>query len=122
MASEIVESTAEVEIYSPGALSWAEELRRVSHAVSKTTIRVSGGRSQLFYLLHWNSEATAFGVSVLRGRDPESAEAWWDFDRALTKPPPFVGEEDVDILRLIWSERGHDRGLRAFGLEAQHGS
>ena len=122
MASEIVESTAEVEIYSPGALSWAEELRRVSHAVSKTTIRVSGGRSQLFYLLHWNSEATAFGVSVLRGRDPESAEAWWDFDRALTKPPPFVGEEDVDILRLIWSERGHDKGLRAFGLEAQHGS
>lgn len=121
MASEIVEDSADIEGFSPGALSWAEELRRVSNAVSKTTIRVAAGRSQLFYLLHWNSTATFFGVSVVKGRDPESGEEWWDFERALNKLPPFVGEEDAAILRLIWEQRAHGNGLRAFGLEAGHG-
>ena len=50
-----------------------------------------------------------------RGRDLEDAEAWRDIDRALVKPPPFVAEEDLPILRLLWAERGHDSGLRAFG-------
>ncbi|WP_319239883.1 DEAD/DEAH box helicase [uncultured Propionivibrio sp.] len=122
MASEIVDKPAEAEeTIRPGAFSWTEELRRVSNAVSKTTIRVAAGRSQLFYLLHWNFEATAFGISVVKGRDPENSEEWWDFDRAFGKLPPFVGEEDAVILRLIWESRGHANGLRAFALEPATG-
>jgi superfamily II DNA or RNA helicase len=107
---------------NPGVLSWVEELRRVSMAVSKTSGRGAAGRNQLFYLLHWTNDAGAFGVTVHKGRDPESAEEWWSIDRALMKPPPFVGEDDMSILRLLWIERTHDVGLRAFGLGPKHGA
>jgi superfamily II DNA or RNA helicase len=106
---------------NPGVLSWVEELRRVSMAVSKTTTKASASRNQLFYILHWTPDSSGFGVTVHKGRDAGSAEEWWSIDRALIKPPPFVSENDVGILRLLWAERGHDVGLRAFGLGPAHG-
>lgn len=121
MLSKTVESLEETERLNPGVLSWVEELRRVSMAVSKTTNKAFSSRNQVFYLLHWTYDADAFGVTVHKGRDPESAEEWWSIDRALIKPPPFVSEEDVIILRLLWAERTHDSGLRAFGLGPKHG-
>ena len=102
-----------------GALSWAEELRRVSVAVSKTGRVV--GRNLLFYFLHWTPDLCHFGVTVHKGREPESAHEWWSIDRALDKPPHFVGDEDLAILRLLWAERTHETGLRAFGLGPEHG-
>lgn len=106
---------------NPGVLSWVEELRRVSMAVSRKSNKALASRNQLFYRLHWNANASGFGVTVLKGRDPESAEEWWTIDRALIKPLPFVAEEDVPILRLLWADRVHDTGLRAFGLGPAHG-
>ena len=111
----------EKERINPGVLSWVEELRRVSMAVSKTTTKASASRNQLFYILHWTPDNSGFGVTVHKGRDAGSAEEWWSIDRALIKPPPFVSEDDVGILRLLWAERGHDVGLRAFGLGPAHG-
>ncbi|WP_246167872.1 DEAD/DEAH box helicase [Propionivibrio limicola] len=104
-----------------GALSWLEELRRVSVAVSHKTSRPTAGRNQLFYFLHWSAEENAFGVTVRRGRDPENAEEWWALDRVFDKPPAYVTEEDLDILRLLWADRSHGVGLRAFGLSPQGG-
>ncbi len=106
---------------APGGLSWAEELRRVSLAVSQNGSRPSSSRVQLFYLLHWTPDASGFGVTVHRGRDLEDAETWWEIDRAFVKPPPFVSEQDVDILRLLWEERLDDCGLRAFPLVRRYG-
>jgi len=104
-----------------GVLSWTEELRRVAVAVSKKDRRPAASRQQLFYLLHWTPDARGFGISVHKGRDPESADALWAIDRALSKPPRFVGDEDRPILRLLWAERSFDSGLRAFGLGPRHG-
>ncbi len=98
-----------------------EELRRVSMAVSKTAIKTAGGRNQLFYFLHWTEGISAFGVTVHKGREPEKAEEWWSIDRAQAKTFPFVAEEDVPILRLLWEERTYDCRLRAFGLGPKHG-
>ncbi|MBK8384276.1 MAG: DEAD/DEAH box helicase [Candidatus Accumulibacter sp.] len=105
----------------PGVLSWTEELRRVTVAVSKKDRRPAASRQQLFYLLLWTVDARGFGVTVHKGRDPESAEEMWNIDRALNKPPRFVGDEDRAILRLLWAERSFDTGLRAFGLGPRHG-
>ena len=107
---------------NPGVLSWVEEIRRVSQAVTNKPGRVFASRNQLFFLLHWTDDASGFGVTVRKGRSPESSEEWWTIDRALVKPPPFVAEEDLPILRLLWAERGHDSGLRAFGLGPQRGA
>jgi superfamily II DNA or RNA helicase len=103
-------------------LSWTEELRRVAVAVSKKDRSPAASRQRLFYLLQWTSDIRGFGVTVNKGRDPESAEELWSLDRALNKPPRFVNDEDRVILRLLWAERSFDTGLRAFGLGPAHGS
>ena len=121
MSSKTVEGVEEKERINPGVLSWVEELRQVSIAVSKKATKSTAGRNQLFYILHWTDDANGFGVTIHKGRDPESAEEWWAIDRALIKPPPFVSEDDLIILRLLWAERTHDCGLRAFGLGPKHG-
>lgn len=105
----------------PSGLSWIEELRQVSMAVSKKGGRGALNRTQVFYQLHWTNDARGFGITVHKGRDPETAEEWWTIERAFGKPPPFVDEEDLAILRLLWDERAHDSGLRAFGLGSLHG-
>ncbi|MEF8702213.1 MAG: DEAD/DEAH box helicase [Candidatus Accumulibacter sp. UW26] len=102
-------------------LSWTEELRRVAMAVSKKDRNPALHRQQLFYLLLWTADARGFGVTVHKGRDPESADELWAIDRALSKPPRFVSDDDRVILRLLWAERSFDTGLRAFGLGPRHG-
>ncbi|EXI65439.1 MAG: ATP-dependent helicase HepA [Candidatus Accumulibacter adjunctus] len=104
-----------------GALSWTEELRRVALAVSKKDRGPAAGRQQLFYLLQWTADLTGFGVTVHKGREPESATELWTLDRALAKGLRFVGDEDRPILRLLWAERAVDTGLHAFGLGPRHG-
>ncbi|MDR0440004.1 MAG: DEAD/DEAH box helicase, partial [Candidatus Accumulibacter sp.] len=118
-------STKAVEIpregNAPAGLSWVEELRRVSLAVSQRGGRPASGRNQLFYFLCWTSDASRFGIAVRRGRDLEDAEAWRDIERALEKPPPFANEQDLDILRLLL-KAGADDGLQAFALHGAEGS
>ncbi|MCL2523951.1 MAG: DEAD/DEAH box helicase [Betaproteobacteria bacterium] len=106
---------------SRSVLSWVEDLRRVSIAVAKKKARPAGVRQQLFYILKWSADRRHFGIEIRKGKYPESAEAWWNVERALVNPPQFVGEEDIGILRLIWAERAHESGLRAFGLGPKHG-
>ncbi|MDR2787299.1 MAG: DEAD/DEAH box helicase [Candidatus Accumulibacter sp.] len=102
--------------HAPPAHSWADELRRVSLAVSQSNSRPATSRSQIFYLLHWTSDASRFGITVHRGHDLEDAEVWWDIEPALLKPPPLVTEQDADILRLLLDAGMDDGGLQAFTL------
>ncbi|MDR2837841.1 MAG: DEAD/DEAH box helicase [Azonexus sp.] len=107
---------------SSSVLSWVEDLRRVSLAVAKKKARPAGVRQQLFYILKWTSDRRQFGVEIRKGKYPENAEEWWKVDRALVAPPQYVNEEDLGILRLIWAERSHEIGIRAFGLGPKHGA
>ncbi|MDR0441092.1 MAG: helicase, partial [Candidatus Accumulibacter sp.] len=88
----------------------------MSLAVSRNGSRSTSGRRQLFYFLHHTPDASRFGITVHCGRDPENAEAWWDIERALEKPPPFVTGQDVDVLRQLLAAGMDDGGLRAFAL------
>ena len=117
-----IEARNPVERVSTGVLSWVEDLRRASAAVAKKKARPSGARQQLFYILRWTSDRRHFGIEIRKGKFPESAEEWWKVDRALVTPPQFVNEEDLGILRLLWAERGHENGLRAFALGPKHGA
>ncbi|WP_234084159.1 DEAD/DEAH box helicase [Azonexus sp. R2A61] len=107
---------------SGSVLSWVEDLRRASIAVAKKKARPTTARQQLFYILKWTSDRRRFGIELRKGKYPDNAEEWWKVDRALIVPPQFVGEEDLGILRLLWAERGHDSGLRAYGLGPKHGA
>ncbi|UCV11371.1 DEAD/DEAH box helicase [Dechloromonas denitrificans] len=103
-------------------LSWADDLRRTSIAVAKKKARPAGARQQLFYIIKWTADRRQFGVEIRKGKFPESAEEWWKVDRAIATPPQFVTEDDLGILRLIWAERGHETGLRAFGIGPKNGA
>lgn len=105
-----------------GMLSWVDELRRVTVAVTKKAPKPSAKRHQLFYVLNWTADARGFGITIRKGRYPESAEEWWNIDRALLHRPQFVSAEDIGILQLLWAERTHETGLRAFGLGPRHGT
>ena len=108
---------------SPGVLSWVEDLRRASIAVAKKKARPSGSRQQLFYLLKWTPDQRHFGIEIAKGKFPDSAEEWWNIERALVNAPQFVNEEDLGILRGLWADRLHDAGgLRAFGLGPRQGA
>jgi superfamily II DNA or RNA helicase len=106
----------------PSMLSWVDELRRVTVAVTKKTPKPSAKRHELFYVLHWTADGRGFGITIRKGRFPESAEEWWNIDRALIHRPQFVSAEDIGILQLLWAERTHETGLRAFGLGPKHGN
>lgn len=120
MSSKAVEDLKEKEGNNPPVLSWVDELRRVSLAVSQSSSKPASSRNQLFYLLHWTPDVSRFGVTVHRGRDLEDAEHWWDIERALSKPLPFVTEQDVDILRLLREAGMSKDGLQAFALDGPH--
>ncbi|MDR2506622.1 MAG: DEAD/DEAH box helicase [Candidatus Accumulibacter sp.] len=81
-----------------GALSWLGELHRMSAAISKRNLRSASSRPQIFYLLGWTSALDRFQVSICRGYDPESAEAWPDDLPLSSKLSTFVTEEDARIL------------------------
>ena len=122
MLLRAIEERNPKERMSGSVLSWVEDLRRASVAVAKKKARPSAARQQLFYILHWTADRRHFGVELRKGKYAESAEEWWKVDRALITPPQFVNEEDLAILRLIWAERSHETGLRAFGLGPRHGA
>ena len=111
-----------VERVSSSVLSWVEDLRRASIAVAKKKARPTTSRQQLFYLLCTNADASRFGVLLVKGRSAETADEWWNVERALVTPPQFINEADLGVLRLLWAERGHDSGLRAYGLGPKYGA
>ena len=107
---------------SPSVMSWVEDLRRASVAVAKKKVRSTAVKQQLFYVLKYTNDERHFGVEIRKGKHLENADEWWKIDRALVTPPSFVDEEDLAILRLLWADRSHDAGLRAFGLGPKHGA
>ena len=122
MLLKAIEDRNPKEQVSGSALSWLDDLRRVSVAVAKKKARPASARQQLFYILKWTADRRQFAIEIRKGKYPESAEEWWKVDRALVTPPQFVTEEDLGILRLIWTDRGHETGLRAFGLGPKNGA
>lgn len=106
----------------PSVLSWVADLRRVSIAVAQKKARPTSTKHQLFYILKSTPDHRHYGVEIRKGKFPESAEEWWKIDRALLTPPQFANEDDISILRLIWAERDHECGLRAFGLGPKYGA
>ena len=122
MLLRAIAERGEPERVSPGVLSWVEDLRRASLAVARKKARPAGARQRLFYLLKWTPDQRQYGVEIVKGKFPDSGEAWWNVERALLNPPQFVDEDDLGILRALWADRLHETRLRAFGLGPQAGA
>ena len=103
-------------------LSWADDLRRTSIAVAKKKPGRPVPGSNCSTSSSGRPTGASSALKSARANSPESAEEWWKVDRAIATPPQFVTEDDLGILRLIWAERGHETGLRAFGIGPKNGA
>ncbi|HSD37305.1 MAG TPA: DEAD/DEAH box helicase [Rhodocyclaceae bacterium] len=113
-----IEARSEMAVMpDPQVLDWLQMLRDLSDANgSKPTkpgkpVKI---REQLFYVIDHDATAQRVTVSLRKGRTDASgflsdlAEPWDSIERALAKPPKFVSDEDLVILRLLWMIRSHE--------------
>lgn len=121
MSSKTVHEINDNEPVAAPGMSWADELRRVSLAVSQSGSRSTSSRNQIYYLLHWTPDASCFGITVHRGRNLEDAEVVWDLERGAAKSQSSVTEQDEEILRLLRYELAGESGLRAYGFAERDG-
>ncbi len=92
-------------------LEWVESFRRAVKAPSKKTAKPAPKPEKLCYVLTKSAYTGAYVFGAYKGKlDAEGRlagrlEEWSNVERALIKPPQFVTEEDLTILRLLWQQR-----------------
>ena len=91
-------------------LEWVESFRRVAKAPKKAA-KSTPKPEKLCYVLTRSAYTGAYVFVTYKGRlDADGRltgrlEEWNGTERALLKPPQFVTEEDLPILRLLWQQR-----------------
>ena len=108
----------------PEILSWARNLReRIDEQQQRSHHRVS--RDALFYVFRSAAHWPDIELQLVKARcdsdgQPSGASSeWTHYEQALLKPPGFVREEDLHILRLY---RSLTRQAGVFGLPRLTGS
>lgn len=92
-------------------LEWVESFRRTAKAPPKRTAKSAPKPEKLCYVLTRSAYTGAYVFGIYKGKlDAEGRltgrlEEWGNIERALIKPPQFVTEEDLPILRLLWQQR-----------------
>ncbi|WP_435626476.1 SNF2-related protein [Candidatus Ferrigenium straubiae] len=92
-------------------LEWIESFRRTARAQPKKTAKSAPRPEKLCYALTRSTYTGDYIFGTYKGKlDAEGRlagrlEEWSNVERALLKPPQFVTEEDLPILRLLWQQR-----------------
>jgi len=96
-------------------LEWVESFRRAVKTPSKKTAKPAPKPEKLCYVLTKSAYTGSHVFGIYKGKlDDEGRllgrlEEWSNVERALVRPPQFVTEEDLTILRLLWKQRDkHD--------------
>ena len=112
---------------NPAVVTWIEDMLRTLGGTSKVKTKAPKSPTQLFYVLESSSTRFDYRISFLKaraepdGRPVASAEGWNSVERALLKPPSFVTDEDLAILRLLWDQRPRDLHLWTLPLLGRNG-
>lgn len=106
---------------NPELLTWFEALRQLQCAQTGRPKRQIPP-AVLFYVLDGAGQ-----ISLLKakpgpdGRPSQAGTDWNGVERALVRPPQFVAEDDIAILRLLWAQRSRDYYSDALPLIGRHG-
>lgn len=92
---------------SPEVLAWIDAFRQ-SAAPGKA--RAKPSLHTLHYVLLYRSHLQQYVVTFYKVRNGQDGsirahEPWASLERALASPPSFVNEQDLEILRLLWTQR-----------------
>ena len=111
---------------NPAVLSWLESFRISLAEGEKKKSKAAKPAERLFYVLAKPPHSDDFRIGMLKSRPgPDGgpaarADDWNNVERALLQPPRFVDEEDLAILRLLWTQRGGRESYSAFPLAGRH--
>ncbi|MFO1387030.1 MAG: DEAD/DEAH box helicase [Chitinivorax sp.] len=80
----------------------------------------------LFYVLCRSSTSQQYYVTFLKAKrhdngTPYGYEEWNNVERAIMKPPQFVAEDDVTILRLLWMQNDRNSNFYGYKLAGKNG-
>jgi hypothetical protein len=103
-------------------------IRRRRKSPARNPARPAPSREMLFYVLYsaWNN-GRDWSVRFVKARRDEQGMPtgaptdWNNVERALIQPPRFISEEDLVILRLLWSHRSKARYTLDFPLRGRAG-
>ncbi|MBI5437695.1 MAG: DEAD/DEAH box helicase family protein [Nitrosomonadales bacterium] len=96
-------------------LEWVESFRRAVKTPPKKTAKPAVKPEKLCYVLTKSAYTGSHVFGIYKGKLDDGGrllgrlEEWSNVERALVRPPQFVTEEDLTILRLLWKQRDkHD--------------
>jgi len=105
----------------PEMLRWLESFRAQCQASRPTKARKTAKSDLgLIYLLEWAPRQQCYAVGMYKARRnadgnwSRPGESWNNVQAALLKPPKFIVDEDLSILRALWATRKSDYDLNFF--------
>ncbi len=107
-------------------LAWLEAFRQAAVPKAAGSAKTPKKRQVLLYALRMpESGYGPWHVDLLKANTSAEGvvspiEDWNNVERALLKPPRFVAEEDLDILRMLWMQRSHDSYYGEYPLAGPH--
>lgn len=96
---------------NPALLEWVEAFRKAQATTAKKRPKPAIKSERLCYALmkQFNSDGYFIGIYKARmsadGQLQGALEEWNNVERALIKPPQFVSDDDLPLLRLLWRQR-----------------
>jgi superfamily II DNA or RNA helicase len=95
---------------NPALLEWVEAFRKAQSNQTRKKSKPAPRSEHLCYLLLKNTNTGGYFIATYKARlSPEGKpmgllEEWNNVERALLKPPLFVADEDLPILRMLWNQ------------------
>jgi superfamily II DNA or RNA helicase len=92
-------------------LDWVESFRRSVTTPPKQKAKSVAKPDHLCYVLGRSSFTGEFSIVIYKAKLNNEGdiqgkfEEWHSVERTLIKPPQYVSEEDLGLLRLLWAQR-----------------
>ncbi|MFA6921455.1 MAG: helicase, partial [Gallionella sp.] len=96
---------------NPALLEWVEAFKKAQAVSVKKKAKPAPRPERLCYVLMKSFNSDGYFVGTYKARMSADGqllgqlEEWSNVERALIKPPMFVTDEDLPILRLLWKQR-----------------
>ncbi|MDO8207039.1 MAG: DEAD/DEAH box helicase [Gallionella sp.] len=98
-------------VVNPALLEWVEAFKKAQAVPAKKKAKPAVRPERLCYVLLKSLNTEGYFVGTYKARMSADGqllgplEEWSNVERALIKPPQFVTDEDLPILRLLWKQR-----------------
>jgi len=108
---------------NPALLEWVEAFRKAQAAPARKKAKTALRTERLCYVLmkSINSDSYIIGIYKAKmsadGQLQGQLEEWSNVERALIKPPQFVTDEDLPVLRLLLRQRDKYDGNIVMGRQ-----